>query len=163
MTGGHLIKFLEEGESAMTTIEAFIQCLKYDDGTNNNHGLRMIIPPQNLTGDGIVQRIMIELASGKANTTKGPSTIMQRYLACPVFYPREQLVLFVDTNTKDQIQVLHSKDTGMSSEQIQESGKTFAVQADKAFVQCGYTSPFPNQDKTRVAGVCFDSSSKQIV
>jgi hypothetical protein len=48
MTGGQLIKCLEEGDSALTIINAFVQCLKYNDLKQKYSKVRIIIPPQNL-------------------------------------------------------------------------------------------------------------------
>lgn len=48
MTGGELVKCLEEGDSALSIINAFIQCLKYDDQNKCYNKERIIIPPQDL-------------------------------------------------------------------------------------------------------------------
>jgi hypothetical protein len=49
MTGGHLIKCLEEDDSTMTIMHAFVQCLKHDDVEKQRSRQRKIIfPPENL-------------------------------------------------------------------------------------------------------------------
>lgn len=84
-------------------------------------------------------------------------------LACPIFHHGEWSVFFADTKVKDQIHILHSKDSEITPDQIQNSSKTFMEQAHKAFDQCGYKSPFPSmngQNNGRVASIYFESSSR---
>lgn len=69
-------------------------------------------------------------------------------------------MLFVDIKAKDQISVLHSNDSQLSSDQINNFGKTFGEQVDKAFVQRGYGSPFSDMSKIRVSTVVFNAKSK---
>lgn len=49
MTGGQLIKCLEADDSTKTIMNAFVQCLEYDDVEEKRSAHRKIIfPPQNL-------------------------------------------------------------------------------------------------------------------
>lgn len=111
------------------------------------------------TGEGVVQGIVKEVADEEAKHEKGKE-ITQRFLSCPIIHHEEWFVLFVDIKAKDQISVLHSNDSQLSSDQINNFGKTFGEQVDKAFVQRGYGSPFSDMSKIRVSTVVFNAKSK---
>lgn len=71
MTGGDLLKFLEEGHNALSIMNAFVHCVKFDDKTKSYHQSRIIIPTKDLNDEALVQAIVEEL---KANN------MMQRFV-----------------------------------------------------------------------------------
>lgn len=48
MTGGDLLEFLEEGHNALSIMNAFVHCVKFDDKTKSYHQSRIIIPTKDL-------------------------------------------------------------------------------------------------------------------
>jgi len=125
--------------------------------------LRIIIPPLELTDNGVTQEIMNELVSWEDKCKQWEPN--HKKLVCPVLHKTSQewFVIFADLKAHIPISILHCNDSKLKLDDYKKYGQTFLEKAHEAFVQLSLTSPFTkfvSKSLTRVPDLHFHRNYK---